>query len=196
MKRYERAATELDRLEELFRRLDLDYSEKARRYGFNCSGCTQTCCGERFYHHTLAETLLLERGLAALSGAGRTRIFKNAEGYMRAANEGAGDPVCPLYTNGGCGMYRFRPLICRLHGIAYDYTPPGGAPFRGEGCHRFEDEIESAGRAYEPFDRTPYFGEMATIEISIRRMFDDGGRFRRTVAELICGIARNWSAGS
>lgn len=193
MTRHDAVAGELDRLAGLFRRIDDAYGLAAGRYGFRCDGCSQTCCGERFYHFTLAEALFLERGLAARPAEERARYFNSAAGVvslmLREKSADSLTPVlCPLYTGEGCGLYDHRPLICRLHGIPYDYAPPGREPVRGEGCHRFGEEIEPLGKTYQPFDRTPWFGEMAAIEIAIRRRLNCNERFRRTVADMLVEI--------
>jgi hypothetical protein len=185
--RHQRAAVELKELEELFAKIDAAYAERADVYGFGCSGCDQTCCSERFHHHTLAEILLLEKGIAGLDAEKRGLFFTRAAEAVRCADSSR-TVLCPLYTEEGCGLYASRPLICRLHGIPYDYAPPGKAPQRGGGCHRFDDEIESAGTPYIPFERTVWFSGMADIEIALRRRLKYGKRLSMTVAEILAGM--------
>ncbi len=191
----DRAAPYMKRLRELFGRLDGAYRRAAEQYGFSCRGCDQTCCGEHFLHHTLAEELLLAEGLETLGEEVRERIVRRARDvvtlYLRMAESGEGHQVyCPLFVDGLCSLYEYRPLICRLHGIPYDLAGPDGQPVRGEGCHKFDREIAGAGRPYVPFDRTAWFREMAGIEIGLRRELLFGGKNRKTVAGMIVDIDR------
>lgn len=179
----------LQRLKALFARIDGAYAEAAHAYGFSCEGCDQTCCGEHFLHHTLAEQLLLAEGLSTLDVPSRERVVGRSRDvvafYLRISEgEEKGLVLCPLLSRGRCSLYHYRPLICRLHGLPYDLSPAGEAAVRGEGCHRFDSEI-AAGRPHVPFDRTGYYREMAAIEIGLRRALGFGGRIRRTVAGMI-----------
>ena len=45
----------LPELEALLAKMDHAYRETAKRYGFVCNGCIDSCCRSLFYHHTFLE---------------------------------------------------------------------------------------------------------------------------------------------
>jgi hypothetical protein len=79
-------------------------------------------------------------------------------------------------------------MICRLHGLAHELNIPGRPRQFGPGCAEFERICGS--QAYIPFDRTPFYAEMAALEKEFSGWLGSGGRFRRTVAEIIVDAER------
>lgn len=98
------------RLEELHARIDDFFARVASRYpgelacGRGCGACCQAGLSV-----TALEASLLREGIEALSEKARRALAG------RAANL---DESCPaLEPDGGCLLYRWRPLVCRTQGL-------------------------------------------------------------------------------
>ncbi len=182
----------LEKAEALFASMDSAYDRAAGHYGFNCEGCDDNCCLTRFYHHTLLEYHLIRRGVSGLPSKKRAEIIRSAERVVRksALLERRGEPVrlmCPLNFEGRCCLYRERPMICRMHGISHELRKPGAGRVQGEGCTAFESRC--GGKTYLEFDRTPFYMEMAQLEQAFRLNLGEGGKFRKTIAEMLVAMA-------
>lgn len=178
------------KIKNLFSSMDAAYAKAAESYGFRCSGCSESCCEERFYHYTLAEHLYLIEGMSSLDRETAGEVLVRAEdavGLYRLHDlQGRPERVpCPLNFNGLCRLYDYRPMICRLHGIPHRIRKPGGSEQTGPGCSRFDEEITPAGLSEPVFDRTEYYSGMAALEIELRRLVNFSGRCRKTVAEML-----------
>ena len=174
----------------LYSSMDAAYAKAAESYGFRCSGCSESCCEERFYHYTLAEHLYLIEGMSSLDRETAGEVLVRAEdavGLYRLHDlQGRSERVlCPLNFNGLCRLYEYRPMICRLHGIPHRIRKPGGSEQTGPGCSRFAEEITPASLSEPVFDRTEYYSGMAALEIELRRLVNFSGRCRKTVAEML-----------
>ena len=178
----------LERLAELFERVDATYAQAAAQCGFECRGCEESCCRTRFYHHTLVEMAYLKQGLAALSTAEKNRVVQRARAQIDKMRrcEATGEPMramCPLNHDGRCGLYAQRPMICRLHGVAHLLRRGDGTAQQGPGCHLFSQQCLDPGEAR--LDRTLYYQQMAALEQSLRRALNFQGRIKLTVAEMV-----------
>jgi Fe-S-cluster containining protein len=171
----------LGRLQALYARMDAAYAAAAAAYGFECTGCVESCCRTRFHHHTLIEALLLQEAFAGLSPAEQSEIRDRAAGW-RGAREGE-RPLCPLNREERCRLYAVRPMICRLHGVPHELGPPGRAVHRSPGCGEFDRRC--GGMAYRVFDRTPLYTEMVRLEAEFRHALGVDRRFRQTVADIL-----------
>jgi Fe-S-cluster containining protein len=175
--------------------MDEAYLQAAECAGFDCRGCSHSCCEERFYHYTLAEHFFLLEGLRSLAGETSAKILEKAGETVRLhgmqdLHGTAGRGMCPLCNGGLCEAYAWRPMICRLHGIPHTVKRQGVLQ-TGPGCHRFS--AEAAEKLAGPgLDRTGFYSAMAAIEIELRRLTGFGGRYKKTVAEMIVdGLAGN-----
>ncbi|WP_373500000.1 hypothetical protein [Desulfococcus sp.] len=182
------AAPFLERLKTLYADMDAAYRAAADHYGFHCDGCTDNCCLTRFYHHTHLEYRFLEEGFRALSSEDREGMRTRAEAARRDAAAADKEQalvrvMCPVNEGGRCRLYAFRPMICRLHGIAHELRLPGRPATRGPGCEAFTRQ--TAGRGYHPFDRTPFYREMALLENELKQTAGIASRLKRTVSEMI-----------
>ena len=135
----EKLSVYFDRLQAIFADMDRKYGKAADHYGFQCRGCEDNCCRTRFYHHTYLEYLLILRGFNALESSIRHSLHAKAESVCRQtkAADDKGLPVhlmCPLNKDGMCTLYRYRPMICRLHGIPHELHRPGKPTMHGPGC--------------------------------------------------------------
>lgn len=176
------------RLAEIYRKMDDAYNATAAQYGFGCGGCTDNCCKTRFYNHTYIEYLYLMDGIDALPseqrGAVRQRAAETCAAITAAEERGETPRVlCPLNVDGLCDLHTNRLLICRLHGIPYEIHQPGKAPFYGQGCAIFDERCSE--KNYIPFDRTPFYQEMAMLEQDLRQAAGLTGKFKMTIAEMI-----------
>ncbi len=175
-------------LKRLYAAMDQAYRETATLYGFICNGCEDSCCRTRFYHFTFIEYLYLLEGYMTLGPSLRREVQKRAEAYRRhmdtADKSGLSSPLfCPLNEERFCILYGWRPMLCRLHGIPHELHTPGKAIFRGSGCHVFD---RTCGQIpYIPFDRTPFYRDLAAYEQNLRKEIGADYNIKMTVAEML-----------
>lgn len=177
-------------LSDLFSSMDRAWDQTASEYGFQCRGCEDNCCLSLFYHHTHVEKAYLLFGFNQLDREEKAAILNLAKIYCDATFSDP-DPVskklpCPLLFNGKCRLYTFRPMICRMHGLPHELHRPGHPALKGEGC--------AAGafdsRPYIPFDRTPFYREMAQVEMAFREARGFAGRIKESVAQILLSESR------
>ena len=172
----------------LFADMDGAYAAAADQYGFACTGCTDNCCLTRFYHHTFLELIYLRRGFLKLPPAARQAARTRAGAYLAALSasdqDGRFRHMCPLNQDGLCLLYDCRPMICRLHGIPHEVTPPGRprVVFR-QGCQAFSERC--GDRPYHPFDRTPFYTRMSVLETRLKEQLGICARTKKTVAHML-----------
>jgi len=169
------------RIKALYEKMDKAYRDASE--GFSCEGCRDNCCTQRFYHHTISEYIYLMDGVSRADEALIGRIMMRARvavgTYMKELEIGEILPVmCPINEEGRCTLYEWRPMICRLHGIAYSFTKPNGEIVSGGGCHRFKKDATT-------LDRTPFYQELAEIEKSLREETGFRGRYAKTTAQML-----------
>lgn len=175
----------IDRTERLYAQMDRAYRRAAEASGFVCSGCEDNCCRTLFYHHTFAEYFTLYRGFSALPRPQRDNIRSRAAACLRTA---AGDrprrrELCPLNDSGRCVLYGQRPMICRLHGVPHEFTPPGGESRVGPGCEPF---YRRCGHLDHPrLDRTPHYLHLARLESGLRQVVGVNRKIKLTLAQML-----------
>lgn len=76
-----------------------------------CSGC----CEKGDYPLTDIELEYLMKGFSALSPSAKIEVQNNIKNMVKGG-------VCPFLINKGCSVYDYRPIICRVYGLAYFYT--------------------------------------------------------------------------
>lgn len=175
-----------DRLAGLYAEMDQAYERAAAAYGFNCQGCADNCCQTRFFHHTHIETAYLLAGFGELT-ADRQKVIHRRAGEVAAAQRenapGANRLMCPVNVDGWCALYLHRPMICRLHGLAHELRLPGKPKTYGPGCGEFERLF--GHKSYVPFDRTPFYAQMARLEQAFKAHAGIHARIKKTVAEML-----------
>lgn len=186
----------LTRLQSLFQEMDRAYAAVADQYGFRCSGCADNCCMTRFFHHTLLEYLYLMEGVQSLTPAARHAILTKAAASDDTADAGGGDGargrLCPLNCEGRCTLYAYRPMICRLHGIPHEIRRPGGEFVKQPGCDAFFEHCRRNGKsAYIPFDRTPFYRQMAMLEKDLRRATGYTDKIKLSIAQMLVTITES-----
>lgn len=177
------------RVEELYDRIDAAYVSVAQDAGFSCVECDGAkCCTVDLILHTFAEQLYLRRGFDTLDAAGRDRILANCRSVLEAKEidplgEAYRNAVCVLNDAGLCTLYKYRPMICRLAGLPHLIFRPDGSKRYGEGCPKFQREIEPRLPDLR-IDRTAFYREMGAIELEVVHV--TGRRsISRTVAEAL-----------
>ena len=150
------------------------YKERAQQAGLSCAGCETNCCTSFFQHHTHVEWTYLWRGLNELPDARRKNFVERAKGYVqetRAALAANTPPaaMCPLNEDGLCVLYSHRLMICRMHGTRNVLTLPDGRRQIFPGCARFSALPCSEDDACPSLDRTPFYGELAALEMEFRQ---------------------------
>jgi Fe-S-cluster containining protein len=161
------------------------------RYGLTCEGCQDNCCTQRFFHYTVAEYVYLREGVRAMSPERRAEAISRAkevtDAYEGELEAGELRPLmCPLNFDGLCGVYEFRPMICRTHGLPHSFKRPDGQVHEGGGCHRFEagqNDID------ERIDRTEFYMELASIERDLRAELGVSGKYMKTTAQMLMDTA-------
>ena len=178
----------LEKVSVIFDRLDAAYRSVSGRYGFVCSGCEDNCCRSLFHHHTLAEYAYLYAGFNTLPNAERQVLVSRARQVRREqGRKGPGRVFCPINEKGRCLVYRHRPMICRLHGLPHELHYPGRPAQQGPGCDAFAALYSK--HPYFPFDRTPFYKEMAALEQELRRATGFNGKIKLTIAEMVSAFA-------
>ena len=183
----------LDRLQDIFAAMDLEYARAAAHYQFQCDGCRDSCCLTRFYHHTYLEYLYLHRSFEKLDPRKKDEIIVKAEEVCRETAQADEKDMparlmCPLNDDSLCTLYPFRPMICRMHGIPHELQKPGQKVVHGPGCSTFDEGCGDKG--YFKFDRTPFYVAMAKLENEFKQAVGVEGRVKMTIAEMILSIAR------
>jgi Fe-S-cluster containining protein len=194
----------------LLGRVDHWFGEARDRTGvIPCrSGCSACCHGP--FDITVADTELLQEGVAALSPADRAEVVAQAGALLTAMTMGEpewvppyavadlgeerfdamierfADQPCPLLDEAGrCRIYQHRPLVCRLIGLSM-ITPTERLI---ENACPIQDEFPAyAALAPQPFDLEAL--ELEEIECqraAARRLFGDAGweGYETTIAAAI-----------
>jgi len=178
----------LQRLKILYADMDRQYQIAADQHDFDCQGCTDNCCQTRFYHHTVVEFLYLQNGFVSLNASVRCEARRRAERDRMIPDlpdpaQGRRRPFCPLNTKQRCTLYAHRPMICRLHGIAYIFHPPGRPVQRGSGCAEFDRQVQT--KAPIRFDRTPHYAALADLESELKQAMGLGKKIKMTISEMV-----------
>ena len=168
--------------------MDSAWDAVAQKYGFECNGCSDNCCQSLFYHHTHVEKAYLNHGLKHLATEKQKIILRRAADYVKITFQSHGHGhskkiMCPANEDGKCLLYPYRPMICRLHGLPHELSRPGSAPVKGPGC----DAGNFTAYNYIPFDRTPFYRQMARIEMQFQTSTQQSGRIKETIAQMLLG---------
>ena len=94
--------------------LDKRLKEYYELYGEHincCLGCS-SCCEEGDYPISAAELEYLMLGYANLSYEEKITVQNNIKNIVKGG-------ACPFLIDKKCSVYPYRPIICRVHGLAY-----------------------------------------------------------------------------
>ncbi|GAB1410003.1 hypothetical protein MASR1M90_11570 [Desulfovibrionales bacterium] len=145
------------------------YQRHAGALGLTCDGCTQNCCTSYFQHHTYIEWAYLVHGLATLPEETRTLYMHKAHDYVRQTTEDLASGqrparMCPLNNEGRCGLYQYRLMICRLHGVPNRLRYPNGRVADFPGCYRTQ-KLCAGQPDISVLDRTSLYTRLMELEI-------------------------------
>jgi len=166
--------------------MDKKYDEAAEHYGFNCSGCSDSCCMTHFYHHTFLEYFYIIKEYSLLPYETRKKIAEKAEIASEKADrlqKNGKRPriMCPLNFDGLCLIYGGRPMICRLHGIPHEINL--GSRIKSPGCQSFD--IQNRDGKYFIFDRAKIYIKMARLENRMKKELKISEKIKMTAAQMI-----------
>jgi len=84
-----------------------------REAAFVCceSGCS-ACCETGDYPLSRLELEYIMKGFSALDNATKREVQKNIKVIQKGGR-------CPFLVGKLCSIYSYRPVICRVHGLAY-----------------------------------------------------------------------------
>lgn len=159
------------RLEDLYTRMETAYNATAAAAGLTCTGCDDNCCRTHFRHHTRIEWAYLWKGMLSLSPERREAYLERAKDVVAQCDAALAAGVvprvmCPLNDEGRCGLYKYRLMICRMHGTRNILRLPDGRTQVFRGCHRFDNCTAQFADADRPsLDRTPLYTELAKLEM-------------------------------
>ncbi|MDD9302814.1 MAG: hypothetical protein HUK40_10975 [Desulfobacter sp.] len=178
-------------LSDLFSTMDHAWDKISAQYQFQCQGCKDNCCFSLFYHHTHVEKAYLLHGFNTLVPEDQKEILTQAKSYCKStffkdentckkAPESQKIP-CPLLLDGKCRLYKFRPMICRMHGLPHEIHKPGVPVIKGPGCSAGQFDT----KPYVPFDRTPFYRQMAKVEMDYRYATGKTQKIKLTIAQML-----------
>ena len=78
----------------------------------NCKTGCSSCCEEGDYPLSQIELEYLMQGYAKLDDDTKRIIQNNIKNIKKGG-------MCPFLVNKKCSVYTYRPIICRVHGLAY-----------------------------------------------------------------------------
>lgn len=180
-------------LEQIYGKLQQQYSRVAGELDFSCEGCPDNCCDSYFLHYTYAEWAYLWIGLKQLSAEKQRQLADRAHRYLleceKALDAGKRpEEMCPLNEKGLCLLYKHRLLVCRTHGVPARLTRPDGQTLRFPGCFRCQELVGSraAEKPLPEVERTALLQKLARLEgrlLENRRHLLP--KIRMTIAEML-----------
>lgn len=88
-----------------------DYFEAHKEFICCKAGCS-SCCEKGDYPVTEKELKQIMLGYSALDNESKIRVQNNIKTMERGG-------ACPFLLDKLCSIYQYRPMICRIHGLAY-----------------------------------------------------------------------------
>lgn len=88
-----------------------DYFEEHKEFICCKAGCSY-CCEKGDYPVTEEELKQIMLGYSALDNDSKIRVQNNIKTMERGG-------ACPFLLDKLCSIYPYRPMICRIHGLAY-----------------------------------------------------------------------------
>jgi hypothetical protein len=179
---------------EIYATMATSYDQVARSISLTCQGCPDICCDSYFQHYTYVEWAYLWEGLRLVDDDKLDRILERARHYLTEANTSIArghipSAMCPLNEDGRCGLYEYRLMICRMHGVPAVLTRPDNQILHFPGCFRCQEIVAQrfVSTVEAPtMDRTILYQRLAQLESRLlgekRRNFP---KVKLTIAEMI-----------
>lgn len=106
--------TVLDKYETFLKDLDVQLGEyfKNQAEFVSCKKGCSYCCQKGDYPISELELQYLMKGYISLNNETKLLIQKNIKNIQKGEQ-------CPFLINNYCSLYTYRPIICRVHGLAY-----------------------------------------------------------------------------
>ncbi len=183
----------LSELEDIYDRLQQQYSDVALDLDFSCAGCSDNCCDSYFLHHTYAEWAHLWLGFMQLDPEKQSEVLQRCRKYQELSEVAlaAGERpllMCPLNEDGLCLLYEHRLLVCRTHGVPATITRPDGKTIQFPGCFRCQEIVENrpVEKQCPSVERTTLLTRLAQLENELldhkRHLMP---RVKITIAEML-----------
>lgn len=184
----------ISRIKKLYEEMEASYDNVASTLGFSCYGCPDNCCDSYFLHFTYAEWSYLWFGFQQLDGEQQQRIIDRSQEYVAGCREAEAKGerpqlMCPLNEDGLCGLYPYRLMVCRTHGVPAVMTRPDGQKLDFPGCFRCQEIVDNKSQPGEELvrmKRTGLLNELVRIENDLfqgkRHLFP---KIRLTIAEML-----------
>ena len=99
-----------DFLEKLDSRLE-KYFDEQRTHICCRVGCS-SCCERGDYPLSQIELEYIMQGYVSLENEQKLAVQENVKNMQKGG-------ACPFLVNRKCSIYHYRPIICRVHGLAY-----------------------------------------------------------------------------
>ena len=99
-----------DFLDELDKRLQEYF--KLHKEHINCTVGCSSCCENGDYPLSAIELEYLMQGFMSLNNQDKRTVQDNIKCIVQGG-------VCPFLIDKKCSVYPYRPIICRVHGLAY-----------------------------------------------------------------------------
>jgi len=163
-------STLFEKLSELYAQMEEAYNHVAGEIGLSCSMCTDNCCTSYFRHHTYIEWAYVWQGMRSRCDENQREYINRAEAYVRhsrvlMAQGLRPNMMCPLNDQGRCRLYKYRLMICRLHGVPNRFVRPDAKKMSFPGCFRCQ-ELCSHLEEVPVLDRTEFYRELASLEMA------------------------------
>jgi hypothetical protein len=179
------------KLAALYQDMEDAYRNVAQNMGLSCTHCEDNCCTSYFMHHTHVEWAYLWKGMNTLSQADRDKFLDRARAYVTRVrlDLAAGKRphiMCPLNEDGLCGLYAYRLMICRMHGVPNSITAPNGSSRTFPGCFKSQELIRTMPSP-PILDRTPLYIRLVQLEqafVGVKRL-KTLPRVNMTLAEML-----------
>lgn len=88
-----------------------EYFEEHKDYICCKAGCSD-CCEKGDYPVTEEELKHIMLGYSALANESKIRVQNNIKAMERGG-------ACPFLLDKLCSIYPYRPMVCKIHGLAY-----------------------------------------------------------------------------
>lgn len=157
MRTYENLINDLDNKLKKYFELQKDY--------ICChSGCSD-CCEKGDYPISETELQYIMAGYENLKNDTKVLVQENIKNIKKSGK-------CPFLIDKKCSVYKYRPIICRVHGLAYFYDNKVKIPF-----------CANTGKNFSKI----YDGKYITLDCAIKENLETV----ELLKEFNCGEIRN-----
>lgn len=104
----------LEKYRDFLEKLDIKLKSyfEAHKIHIKCTCGCSSCCEKGDYPISNLELEYLMQGFIGLDNDTKKQVQENLKHFEKGG-------ICPFLVDKNCSVYNFRPIICRVHGIAY-----------------------------------------------------------------------------